>query len=150
MDVFGLRDNLISDYSSYVRSFIPERPKKEGRPAAVVQRLHRGLRTPETAFRTPILEALAELGGSAPVNEVLERVHGKVKSHLNEYDQQSLPSDPSEPRWRNTAQWCRLLLVHEGLLAADSPRGIWEITELGRKELARLSQPDDDAKQQLE
>lgn len=70
-------------------------------------RLPRGLRTPEDAFRRPILEALVELGGRAPIGKVLERVEQKMKGVLNQYDYEPLPSDPRSPRWRNTAQWCR-------------------------------------------
>lgn len=102
-------------------------------------RLRRGLRTPEEAFRRPILEALVELGGSAPMNEVLERVGAKMSSVLNQYDREPLPSDPRSIRWKNTAQWCRNTLVREGLMKSDSPRGIWEISDAGRKWLLRES-----------
>ncbi|MEJ5277491.1 MAG: winged helix-turn-helix domain-containing protein [Thermogemmata sp.] len=97
------------------------------------ERLPRGLRTPEHAFRRPILEALVELGGTAPIDKVLERVETKMKDVLNEYDYQPLPSSPSTIRWRNTAQWSRQTMVAEGLLKQDSPYGIWEITAAGRK-----------------
>jgi len=36
-------------------------------------------------------------------------------------------------RWVNTARWARQKMVEKGLLAKDSPWGIWEITEKGRK-----------------
>lgn len=103
-------------------------------------RLGRGLRTPDEAFRKPILEALVELGGSARVADVLERVGRKMKDVLNEYDRQPLPSDPRSIRWKNTAQWCRYTLVQEGLMKSDSPYGIWEITDAGRRWLERERQ----------
>jgi len=93
-------------------------------------RLKRGFRTPEDAFRIPILEALVELNGSAPMARVLEIVEKKMKDKLNEYDYQRLPSN-NTIRWKNTAQWCRNTMVKEGFLKEDSPRGIWEITEKG-------------------
>ena len=96
-------------------------------------RLPRGLRTPEDAFRRPILEALVELDGSAPIGKVLERVKGRMEGVLNPYDMEPLPSDPRSVRWRNTAQWCRNTLVREGLMKNDSPHGIWEISEAGRR-----------------
>lgn len=34
---------------------------------------------------------------------------------------------------RNTAQWARNSMVKEGLMASDSPRGIWEITDEGEQ-----------------
>jgi hypothetical protein len=81
------------------------------------------------------LEALVELGGKAPMRKVLDVVEKKVRSKLNKYDLEALPSDPKSVRWRNTAQWCRNTLVEEGLMRRDSPYGIWEISELGRKAL---------------
>lgn len=95
-------------------------------------RLERGLRTPEEAFRRPILEVLIELGGSASISDVLERVGAKMSSILNQYDLEPLPSDPRSVRWKNTAQWCRNTLVKEGLMKNDSSYGIWEITDAGR------------------
>lgn len=99
------------------------------------ERLPRGLRTPEDAFRRPILDALVELGGSAPLGEVLDRVEKKTKGILNQYDYEPLPSNPRAARWRNTAQWCRNTLAREGLMKSDSPYGIWEISEAGRRAL---------------
>lgn len=106
---------------------------------ALRERLGRGLRSPEEAFRAPILRALVDLGGSAQVSQVLDYLAVSMKDMLNEYDRQPLPSDPSEVRWRNTAQWCRNSMAREGLLAGDSPRGVWTITPAGRAELERLS-----------
>ncbi len=103
----------------------------------IKRRLSHGLCTTEKAFRRPILEALVELGGSAPANTVLDRVEQKMKPVLNEYDYQRIPSDPKLERWRKAAQWCRYTLVKEGLMRSDSPRGIWEISEAGRKELLK-------------
>lgn len=94
-------------------------------------------RTPEPAFRKPILEALVELGGSGSVQEVLDRVEARMADRLTEYDRKLLPAG-YDIRWRNTAQWARYRMVQEGLLARKSRRGIWEITELGRRELLRL------------
>jgi len=94
-------------------------------------RLSKGLRTPEQEFWRPILEALVELGGSAPMSQVLDRVEHKMKSTLNEYDYGHLSS--GAVRWRNAAQWARLNMINHGLLKSDSPRGTWEITEKGRR-----------------
>ncbi|MHA1428629.1 MAG: winged helix-turn-helix domain-containing protein [Candidatus Helarchaeota archaeon] len=111
----------------------PGTEKKRRSPRKVRAPLPRGLRTPEERFRRPILEALVELGGSAPMREVLDLVEPKMKGILNEYDYGSLSSSPRSIRWRNTAQWCRNMLVQEGLLKNNSPYGIWEISDQGRK-----------------
>lgn len=103
----------------------------------VSKRLKRGLRTSEDFFQLPILEVLTELGGKAPMKDVLERVYGKIKHQLNEYDHQPIKSNPDQPRWMNTAQWCRNSMVKEGLLSSESPKGIWEISEAGKQKLER-------------
>lgn len=147
--ITAFRDRVTELEKEWERLFarrVAETLKKRTRHAALAQRLQRGLRTPEAAFRIPILEALVELGGSASVADVLGRVHDKVEKHLNEYDCQPIPSTPNEPRWRNTAQWCRNTMVREGLLAPDSPRGTWEVTEAGRAELTRLKEANREPK----
>lgn len=100
--------------------------KKEG-----LKKLKKGLRTPEDAFRLPILESLKELGGKAEVRVVLDKVYEKMKHILNEYDMQKLSTGGI--RWQNTAQWARQSMVNEGLLKSDSEHGIWEISEKGLK-----------------
>ncbi|MCR4438932.1 MAG: winged helix-turn-helix domain-containing protein [bacterium] len=110
--------------------------RRARRSRKVAERLKRGLRTPESEFRLPILESLVELGGSASMAEVLDRVESKIAHRLKAYDHQPLPSDPGQIRWRNTARWARNSIVREGLLASDSPRGMWEITSAGRRWLA--------------
>ncbi|MBI4762804.1 MAG: winged helix-turn-helix domain-containing protein [Chloroflexota bacterium] len=97
------------------------------------KKLQHGLRTPEDEFRVPILQSLVDLGESAFMNDVLDEVEKLMSHKLNAYDRQTLPSDPAIPRWRNTAQWARAAMVKEGLLSSTSPRGVWEITDSGRK-----------------
>jgi hypothetical protein len=95
-------------------------------------RLPPGVRTPESAFVLPILRALDELGGSATMQHVLEKVGVAMKERMRDVDYQSLKSDPGRPRWNNTAQWARNSMVEEGLLKKNSPRGVWEITAARR------------------
>ena len=102
-----------------------------------------GMRTPNRAFHLPLLVALSQLGGSGTVQAILDRVHQMMKDQLNEFDYQSLPSDPNSVRWENTVRWVRNQLVEEGHLASNSPHGIWEITEAGRKHVRDIS-PDID------
>ena len=92
-----------------------------------VGRLPRGSRTPMGDYYQPILQALNESGGSARVNDVLERLEQSMKGMLREVDYEPLASD-GMLRWRKTAQWARDAMVKEGLLKSNSPRGIWEIT----------------------
>jgi len=133
-----LQKEWIKLFSSRRRIALAKKTRKTKRSS--VNMLPRGLRTPEEKFRVPILESLLELGGSAPISEVLERVEIKMKGILNKYDRQPLASDPRSIRWRNTAQWCRNTLVKEGLMKSDSPFGMWEISEAGRKRLKEVRQ----------
>jgi restriction system protein len=99
-------------------------------------KLRKGLRTPEAAYYHPILMVLERMGGSGKVAEVLERVKQIMKPVLKDVDHQPLASGPDNPRWRNTAQWARNSMIKEGLLKPDSPRGVWEITEGGRRAIS--------------
>ena len=98
-------------------------------------RLRKGLRTPEAAYYLPILKALIELGGSAKIQAVLDKVHKAMKPILKDVDHEPLASDSDMPRWRNSAQWARNTMRQEGLLKDDSPHGTWEITDAGKDRL---------------
>ncbi len=109
----------------------------------ISQPLMPGLKTPYDDFRYPILEALIRLGGAGRVREVLSLVEEILSDQLNHYDYQSLPSDPNSVRWKNSASWERYNMVQDGLLAPDSQRGIWEITEVGREALMKAKKSTD-------
>jgi hypothetical protein len=69
------------------------------------------------------------------MNDVIGRVGQLMKGVLKDVDRDPLASDPDMPRWRNAAQWARWAMVKDGLLKPDSPRGIWEVTDEGRRTL---------------
>jgi len=115
----------------------PEEEEQVGSERRNLGRLRRGIRTPDKAFREPILAALVELGGSGSVGDVLDLVERRMKKVLKKVDFQPLASDPNNLRWRNAAQWCRNNLVKASLMKSDSPRGVWEITEEGRAHLEK-------------
>jgi restriction system protein len=93
----------------------------------------RGDRTPQPAYRAPILHALDELGGRAKAEEVLKRVARQMKGAFKPADLEKISSGML--RWRNAAMWERKAMVDDGLLAAGSPRGIWELAPRGRESL---------------
>jgi len=107
-----------------------EKPRPTGKREA--KRTKGGEITPRSAYTIPILETLIEMGGSGRMSEVLSRVHEKMKDMLKPKDFDKLPSGIAV-RWSNRAQWERQRLVGEGHLKRDSPRGLWEITDSGRK-----------------
>lgn len=97
--------------------------------------------TPQKAYQVPLLEALVELGGQAPVSKILERVYEKVKHNLRPKDLEMLPSG-RDVRWENAVMWVRNKLREQGLLSSNSPRGIWAITDAGRRYLESLKQEE--------
>ena len=108
-------------------------PAPAQKPPVQAGRAPGGSLLPEDAYRAPVLSALVALGGSAPITDVLERVWVALQGRLTPLDLGPLPSNPRSVRWKNRAQWCRNTLREEGLIAAGSPQGIWEITEAGRR-----------------
>jgi hypothetical protein len=79
------------------------------------------------------------LGGTSETAVVLDRVGELMAETLQPVDHESLASTPGSVRWRNTAQWARDALVKNGLLAGNSRRGTWEITDAGRRYLEEQS-----------
>lgn len=98
-------------------------------------KLRKGQRTPESAYYLPLLRVLDQMGGSGKVADVLERVGKVMKPVLKPVDYDPLASGPDNPRWRNAAQWARNSMIRDGLLKADSSRGVWEISDKGRQTL---------------
>jgi len=110
----------------------PETGQPEKGSARVRERKP-GRQTKEGAYYAPILRALEEMGGRGVVGDVLDRVGQIMADDLTEHDRGMLKS--GSIRWTKTAQWARYRMKERGLLADDSPAGIWEITEQGRRYL---------------
>ncbi|HOM67449.1 MAG: hypothetical protein BWX85_00804 [Chloroflexi bacterium ADurb.Bin120] len=118
-----------------------KKPGRKPRQAKLkpTARLGKGMRTPEEAFKLPLLKTLIEMGGAGRVSEVLDRMENHVKPMLTEPDYEPL-SSTDEFRWRNTAKWARQELIYDGLLEKDSPYGIWTISDKGRAWVEKQSQ----------
>ena len=108
----------------------------------ITGRIRKGLRTPESAFYYPILQVLSDLGGSAKRSEVFLILEQSMRDVLKPIDYHILSSEAQQMRWQNSAQWARNLMVKEGLLQADLPIGLWEISEKGRAFLQNKSSTD--------
>lgn len=117
-----------------------EAPPAHDRPrlrSAKGPRMPRGKLLPHSAYHQPILSAITDRGGAAPAADVIEAVGKVLKDDLTDEDRSLNPS--GGVRWMNRTQWVRQRLVDDGLLAKDSPRGIWTITEAGRRRLEELT-----------
>jgi len=65
---------------------------------------------------------------------VIAQVEKELGSRLTETDREKLSS--GGVRWQNRVQFVRLRLIKQGDMVGGSPRGVWEISESGRKRLA--------------
>jgi hypothetical protein len=93
---------------------------------------------PEERYEVPLLEALLEFGGSAPSTQVVDRVGQKIEGDLTALDAEPLQSGGI--RWRSRVQFVRLSLLERGLMEKDAGRGIWAISDAGRKYLENLKE----------
>ena len=117
------------------------RPRQKRR-SAVKKASKQGKRTrppkgsllPEEVYELPILRALDELGGRGPASEVIERVGKLLENELTPEDRLKIAS--GLVRWKNRTQFVRLALIKSGDLKRGSPRGVWEISDQGRRRLA--------------
>jgi hypothetical protein len=100
-----------------------KRARKRGPRAPV------GSLLPEAEYEGPILRVLGERGGSAPARDVVKHVGKLVDDRLMPLDRETQPSGLK--RWETRVQFTRLRMRKEGLIAAASPRGIWELSKKG-------------------
>jgi restriction system protein len=107
-------------------------PKQQKRTATKKAAL--GGMLPQREFRQPLMKTLMDLGGTAQVSDIREVMKKKMASRLSEAD--LAPVTSGEPRWWNAICWERANLVREGLFKDNSPRGVWELSEKGKKLVA--------------
>lgn len=101
----------------------------------------RGVRTPEREFIVPILQVLAEKGGQAESTELVQSVLERMRPILKPGDFET-PAKTNQPRWKTTLYLARALMVRQGLLRSDSPRGVWAISEAGLEYLRQQLSAD--------
>lgn len=93
-----------------------------------------GTLLPEQAYEKPLLQALVDAGGEAPFRDVLDSVGHALEKELMPADFENLASGGI--RWHSRLQFVRLRLIERGELDREAPRGVWRITDSGRKALA--------------
>ncbi len=81
----------------------------------------------------PVLDALDELGGSGRPTEIIELIAKKL--NLSE-EEQSAQISSGQSRFGNRVGWARFYLAKAGIIDS-STKGVWSLTEVGRK--TRLS-----------
>ena len=88
--------------------------------------------TPELLYQFLILNILIKAGGSAERYRVLDTIKRDYWRFLSGKDLSEYQSGHGE-RWKNHISFAREHLKEIGYLKKDSPRGLWEITDEGRK-----------------
>jgi hypothetical protein len=107
------------------------RTKPRPQAAPVVEKTVEGKKLPQKEFRYPLITALYELGGSAPVSEIRKVMEKKMAPRLSDADYEEVST--GEPRWWNAICWERANLVREGLFLDSSERGVWELSDKGKE-----------------
>ena len=90
-------------------------------------------------YELPLLRALLQLGGSAQRTQVRDAVEPMLAEKLTDLDHQRLQS--GEVRWENRLGFARIEAVRKGNLRSNSRRGIWELTEAGRRRAEAAAPP---------
>jgi hypothetical protein len=79
------------------------------------------------------------LGGRAGRADVLAALREELRGRLGPLDLEVLPS--GVPRWEAHVAKARQRLVRQGVIRGDSPRGVWELSDLTRSTTYRRSRP---------
>lgn len=88
-------------------------------------------KTPQPAYRGPILNVLKKLGGRGRRKQVLKELEEQLQPILNDYDREDIQS--GDIRWRKSAEWEVAKMREEGMLAPSSEGwGVWVLTEKGK------------------
>ena len=91
-----------------------------------------GKKTPQWAFRKPILEVLKKFGGNGARMRVLSEVEKLMANRLSAYDKLDIPSGGST-RWQKSAEYEVFVMRKEGLLKSvnETSSGVWALTSKG-------------------
>jgi hypothetical protein len=108
-------------------------PGESSRSARVVSgRVERGVKTPQSAYREPLLKVLAKHGGQAARTVVLKELEKMLAKQLTQHDRGQIKSGAI--RWERSAEWEVRVMREKGLLkpVKDAPPGHWTLTEAGK------------------
>src|SRR5438045_3394945 len=86
----------------------------------------------QSEIEIPLLETLQQLGGQARTKDVYPLITSKF-SQLTPEDL-TVKLKHGERKWFNRVQWTRQSLITSGDMVSPQ-RGVWAITEKGRKRL---------------
>jgi len=93
----------------------------------------KGDKTPQWAYRKPILRALKKLGGKGARTQVLEEIEAAIGDRFTKADKAKIKS--GAVRWQKTLEYEILQMRMERLLrpVPETARGVWALTEKGQE-----------------
>jgi hypothetical protein len=96
------------------------------------------VKTPQGAYREPILKILKRHGGEAQRATGLRELEKIMESKLTEHDKSDIKS--GSVRWQKSAEWEVRVMREQGLLkpVTHTPSGTWALTEKGHKMASAL------------
>jgi len=95
----------------------------------------KGDKTPQWAYRKPILRVLKKLGGEGSRTRALQELEATMADNFTKKDREKISSGTI--RWQKTAEYEVLVMRNEGLLrpVVETARGIWALTKKGEESL---------------
>ena len=98
--------------------------KASTRPGMVGQ----GIKTPQSAFREPIIKILKKHNGKADRLKVLKELENIMNEKLTDFDRSDISS--GTVRWQKSAEWEVRVMREQGILKQvhEVPRGVWALT----------------------
>lgn len=134
----GNVDKLVEEWNS-----ISDQQEAEAEPVrAIVSKIfpnkaRKGTITSHEEFYIPLLQALVNLGGKAKTKDAVDEVGRLMEGKLKPRDFDFLKSGSDTIRWRNKVMWARNSLANQlDLMKNNSPFGVWEISDKGRRYLS--------------
>ncbi len=88
-------------------------------------------KTPQHAYREPLLKILKKRGGQGPRSQVLKELESMLGERLTVHDRKKIKT--GAVRWERTAEWEVRLMREDQLIHPVDPaaRGVWALTQKG-------------------
>jgi len=117
-----------------------EAPKMENSTSKknVIKKAANGSKTPQYAFRDPIIKILKKMGGQGDRAYVLKQLETEMADQLTDFDKSDISS--GTVRWQKSAEWEVRVMREQQFLkpVSQTPRGVWALTEKGYKSATNL------------
>ena len=97
-----------------------------------------GQKTPQHAYREPLLRILKKHGGQAPRSQVMKELESMLGEHFTSHDRKKIKTGAI--RWERTAEWEVRLMREEQLIqpVSATARGVWALAQKGTDAARKL------------